>query len=92
MAAGVAASGICRNHASQLRLVSFRRCVSASSRRSQIVLFPVRIDETVMKTSEPWAVKLRDQRHIGDFRGWKDHDAYKQAFDRVLRDLKAMLK
>jgi hypothetical protein len=53
------------------------------------VLFPVRIDEPVMKTDEPWAVMLRDQRNIGDFRRWKDHDAYQQAFDRVLRDLKA---
>ena len=58
-------------------------------RRNQLVLFPVRIDDTVMTTLEPWAVKLRDQRHIGDFRQWKDHDAYQQAFDRVLRDLKA---
>ena len=58
-------------------------------RRNQLVLFPLRIDETVMMTAEPWAVKLRDQRNIGDFRKWKDHDAYRQAFDRVLRDLKA---
>ena len=58
-------------------------------RRDQLVLFPVRIDETVMKTAEPWPVKLRDQRNIGDFRRWKDHDAYQQAFSRVLRDLKA---
>lgn len=57
-------------------------------RRCQTVLFPVRIDEAVMKTSEPWAVKLRDQRNIGDFRRWKDHDAYQQAFDRVLQGLK----
>jgi hypothetical protein len=42
----------------------------------------------VMKTDEPWA-KLLDQRNIGDFRRWKGHDAYQQAFDRVLRDLKA---
>ena len=37
-------------------------------RRKQVVLFPVRIDQTVMKTDEPWAVMLRDQRNIGDFR------------------------
>jgi TIR domain len=29
-------------------------------RRKQVVLFPVRIDQTVMKTDEPWAVMLRD--------------------------------
>ena len=55
-------------------------------RRNQVVLLPVRIDEEVMETAEPWAVKLRDQRNIGDFQRWKDHDAYQQAFDRVLRD------
>ena len=58
-------------------------------RRNQVVLLPVRIDEEVMETAEPWAVKLRDQRNIGDFQRWKDHDAYQQAFDRVLRDLKS---
>jgi hypothetical protein len=29
------------------------------------------------------------QRHAGDFRQWKQHDAYQKAFDRLLRDLKA---
>jgi hypothetical protein len=41
-----------------------------------------------MDTSEAWAVKLRDQRNIADFRRWKDHDGYKWSFGRVLRDLK----
>jgi hypothetical protein len=27
-------------------------------------------------------------RHIGDFRAWKDHDAYQKALERVLRDLR----
>jgi hypothetical protein len=29
-----------------------------------------------------------DNRNIGDFRKWKDHDAYEMALERVLRDLK----
>jgi len=45
-------------------------------RRKQLVLFPARINYTVMKTSEPWAVKPRDQRNIGDFRKWKEHKTY----------------
>ena len=57
-------------------------------RRDDLVLFPVRLDETVMETNEPWAGKLRDNRNIGDFSQWKDHDAYKATLDRVLRDLK----
>jgi TIR domain/Pentapeptide repeats (8 copies) len=55
--------------------------------RKQLVLFPVRIDDAIMQTSEPWALKLRDQRNIGDFRAWKDHDAYQKSLDRLLRDL-----
>jgi hypothetical protein len=41
-----------------------------------------------METTEAWAGKLRDNRNIGDFRRWKDHDAYQKALERVLRDLK----
>jgi uncharacterized membrane-anchored protein YjiN (DUF445 family) len=55
-------------------------------KRGQIVLFPVRLDEAVMNTKEAWAAKLR-ARLIGDFQHWKDHDAYKRSFERVLRDL-----
>jgi hypothetical protein len=31
---------------------------------------------------------LRGQRNIGDFRRWKEHDAYGKALERLLRDLK----
>jgi uncharacterized protein YjbI with pentapeptide repeats len=55
-------------------------------RRGEEVLFPIRLDDTVLKTNEAWAAKLR-ARLIGDFTRWKDHDVYKQKFDRVLRDL-----
>jgi hypothetical protein len=54
--------------------------------RAQIVLFPIRLDDAVMATNEAWATKLR-QRLIGDFRRWKEHDAYKQSLERVVRDL-----
>jgi hypothetical protein len=54
----------------------------------QTVLFPIRLDDAVMETSEAWAGLLRRDRNIGDFRGWKDHDGYKKSFERVLRDLK----
>jgi hypothetical protein len=58
-------------------------------RRKQTVLFPVRLDEAVMETDQAWAANIRDTRHVGDFSRWKDHDAYQQAFERLLRDLKA---
>jgi hypothetical protein len=56
-------------------------------KRGQTVLFPIRLDDVVMDTNEAWAAKLRADRHIGDFLRWKDHDAYKQSFERAVRDL-----
>jgi uncharacterized protein YjbI with pentapeptide repeats len=55
---------------------------------SKLVLFPVRLDDAVMETDQAWAASLRRTRHIGDFRNWKDHDAFKKAFERLLRHLK----
>lgn len=57
--------------------------------RKKPVLFPVRIDEAIMESTTGWAGNVKRQRHICDFTKWKQHDAYKSAFDRLLRDLKA---
>jgi hypothetical protein len=56
--------------------------------QKRAVLFPIRLDESVMHTSQAWAATLRRMRHIGDFMRWADPQAYQQAFDRLLRDLK----
>jgi hypothetical protein len=56
--------------------------------RGVTVLFPIRLDDAVFETNEVWANKLRDNRHIGDFRRWKEHDAYQKALARLLRDLR----
>ncbi len=52
------------------------------------ILFPVRLDDSVMDSHKPWATKVRENRHIGDFRQWKNHDSYQESFNRLLRDLK----
>lgn len=57
--------------------------------QNRTVLFPIRLDDAVMKTNQAWAADIRRTRHIGDFSRWKDHDSYQAAFDRLLRDLKA---
>lgn len=57
--------------------------------RNKPVLFPVRIDDAVMESKTGWPDHVRRLRHIGDFRQWKDHEAYKKAFDHLLRDLKS---
>ena len=54
----------------------------------QTVLFPIRLDDTVMETNQAWAATIRRQRHIGDFTRWKEHDSYRKAFDKLLQDLK----
>jgi uncharacterized protein YjbI with pentapeptide repeats len=56
--------------------------------REDPVLFPIRLDEAVMKTSKPWAADIRRTRHIGDFRNWKDHDEYKKTLNVLIRDLR----
>jgi hypothetical protein len=61
----------------------------ADERSRKVVLFPIRIDNAVISTAEPWAVKLRDQRNIGDFRQWEKPAEYQESLDRLLRDLRA---
>jgi len=51
------------------------------------VLFPIRMDDGVVETDQAWAAHIRQTRHIGDFRDWRDPDAYQQAFARLLRHL-----
>jgi uncharacterized protein YjbI with pentapeptide repeats len=64
------------------------RALDEERTRKQLVLFPVRIDDAVMQTSEAWARLLRRERNIGDFTSWKDHDNYQKSFERLLRDLR----
>lgn len=52
-----------------------------------LVIFPIRIDDAVMEENVGWAAHLKGARHIGDFRQWKNHDAYQKAFERLIRDL-----
>lgn len=58
-------------------------------KQGRTVLFPIRLDDAVMDAEEAWAADIRRTRHIGDFRGWKRHEEYKKAFERLMRDLKA---
>ena len=53
------------------------------------VLFPIRLDDEVMDIASGWPALIRNTRHIGDFRHWKEHDAFESAFARLLRDLRA---
>jgi uncharacterized protein YjbI with pentapeptide repeats len=72
-----------------------REVVSAREKEDQLgheVLFPISLDNAVMQTTKAWAADVRRRWHIGDFTRWKDHDTYQQAFERLLRDLKAAVE
>jgi len=58
------------------------------TKNKHTALFPIRMDDTVMKSETAWAADIRRTRNIGDFKNWKDHDSYQKSFERLLRDLK----
>jgi uncharacterized protein YjbI with pentapeptide repeats len=63
--------------------------MESEDEQKKTILFPVRLDDSVMEIKEGWPADIRRTRHIGDFRQWREHDEYQKAFDRLLRDLKA---
>jgi hypothetical protein len=69
-------------------LKEVRTALAEEERHGRTVLFPVRVDDAVMDTTEQWAHDIRRTRHIGDFTRWKEHDAYQKVLERLLRDLK----
>jgi uncharacterized protein YjbI with pentapeptide repeats len=56
------------------------------------VLFPLRIDNTVMTWQTGWPALIRRTRHIGDFRGWETHGTYQHALAQLQQDLTAAQK
>ena len=57
--------------------------------QKRVVLFPIRLDDAVMKIETGWPADIRRSRNIGDFKKWKIPNAYQKTLDRLLRDLKA---
>ena len=65
------------------------RAFAEERRRGIVVLNPVYLDDMIFMTTAAWARKLRDDRHIGDFRLWTDIGTYQLTLNRLLRDLHA---
>lgn len=58
-------------------------------REKRTILFPIRLDNAILERPYTgWAATVQNERHIGDFTGWKDYSHYQNAFERLLRDLK----
>ncbi len=64
------------------------RALEQERKRGKLVLFPIRLDDSIMEAEGTWSDHIRD-RHIGDFKNWKDHDSYQKGFERLLRDMNA---
>ena len=45
------------------------------SKQKRTMLFPIRLDDSVMNIETGWPADMRRTRHIGDFTGWKEDDA-----------------
>lgn len=66
-----------------------KHALDLEKERSKPALFPVRVDDAVMESKTDLPSGMLRARHIGDFRQWKDHEAYMKSFGCLLRDLKS---
>lgn len=57
-------------------------------KEGRTMLFPIRVDNAVMKMEAGWPALVRNSRNIGDFTRWRDPNAYRKSFARLLQDLK----
>jgi hypothetical protein len=58
-------------------------------KEKRTVLFPIRIDRAILdQPAYGWPELVRNERNIGDFTHWTDPQAYQQAFERLVHDLK----
>lgn len=62
--------------------------LAEENKRKKPIFFPLRVDAAVLDSDQAWAEYINKTRNICDFSDWKDHDAYHQAFDKLLDDLK----
>jgi hypothetical protein len=57
-------------------------------KQGKLIVFPIRIDNAVMKTNTGWAAYIKRTRNIGDFRQWEEDEQYKKSLQKLLHDLK----
>ncbi|NQS97149.1 MAG: toll/interleukin-1 receptor domain-containing protein [candidate division Zixibacteria bacterium] len=57
-------------------------------RRGDTILLPFRIDNKVGETDIPFAMDIWLSRNVGDFREWKNHNKYREAFEQLLKWLR----
>ncbi len=56
-------------------------------REKKTLLFPIRLDNAVMKQRDGWSGLIHNSRHIGDFRRWKEPEAYQESLQKLVQNL-----
>jgi uncharacterized protein YjbI with pentapeptide repeats len=70
-------------------LREIERGLQREDREKKNVLFPIRIDDYIFDKWEHERKADVVKKVVGDFRDWKNHDAYQESFARLLNDLQA---
>ena len=68
------------------------RAFEEERRRNHKILLPIMVDDSVMNASQPWAIKIRVQYNIGDFRKWRTDDDYDRSFLRLMSNIRKSLR
>jgi hypothetical protein len=81
---------ILSEHSMESRWVKYEvnRALNREIEQDRKILYPIRVDDTVLKSTSGWATDLRAHRHIGDFTDWQNPTAYQEAFTKLLQHLK----
>jgi hypothetical protein len=64
-----------------------RKALDLESARRETVLFPIRIDDAVLRVSGIPEIDRLKEKYIVDFSRWQDASYYQRAFSRLVRDL-----
>ena len=63
------------------------RAFQRERKENEIILFPIRIDNSIFKNEIGWGNYLSNTRNIGNFMNWNDENEYRNSFKRLLNGL-----
>ncbi len=64
-----------------------RRELPEEFRGDPLVVFPIRIDNSIFEIQSGWPALIKRTRHIADLTSWQNPVSYQGALDRLIRDL-----
>ncbi len=70
-------------------LREIERALQREDRKKKNVLFPITIDDYIFDKWEHERKADVLSKVVGDFRKWKDHDAYQKSLVKLLKDIQA---